>query len=496
MPEDTNQNKLDYLFTRENPFYTKFKTVWKRALASYSGGASYVDTALIKHVSEIDLEFTERKQRAYYFNYPRKIARMITQFVLSVAPTREDTDDDYIEDWSRTGLRTNEVMRQFSTILNVYGVAWLIVDSPFFEGEKNKKQEQDERLRPYVLALSPLSVVDWCYGSDGKFQWVLTQEKGVDNSNPLEKPVEIICRKLWTRNEVTTFIKDDKNVVKMLGKPVSHGLGVVPFIRHEEVDGFGLAANHWFEDVVRVSDAILNNESEAQMNIVKQMFGLLVISEDFAAKGKSSTTEEDEDGELVEKFSHVIARSAAVWESSEEKGITRYVSPSGADTATIRSENNSLRKELFDVVGLAIQKDSKMVESAEAKAWDFQNVEQYMKTRADALEQCELQAWELLAKWQPLLKMPKVSYNKNFSIFELTDSIAALLSLSGINVESDTYQQEIHRVAITMLDRIQQLPQERKEAILKEIEASKPGFKLDIPNVNDKKSKNDVDKED
>lgn len=417
MPEDTNQNKLDYLFTRENPFYTKYKTVWKRALAAYSGGASYVNTALIKHVSEIDLEFTERKQRAYYFNYPRKIARMITQYALSVAPTRENADEDYIEDWSRAGLRTNEVMRQFSTILNVYGAAWLIVDSPFFEGEKNKKQEQDERLRPYVLALSPLSVVDWCYGSNGKLQWVLTQEKGVDNSNPLTKPVEIVCRKLWTRDDVTTFIKDENNVVKMFGKPVAHGLGVVPFIRHEEVDGFGLAANHWFEDVVRVFDAILNNESEAQMNIVKQMFGLLVVSENFYAKGATPVETTNEDGETVEKFSHVIARSAAVWETHDEKSITRYISPSGADTTTIRAENNSLRKELFDVVGLAIQKDSKMVESAEAKAWDFQNVEQYMKTRADALEQCEVQAWELLTKWQPMVDIYLRKLNGGFGSF-------------------------------------------------------------------------------
>lgn len=47
-----------------------------------------------------------------------------------------------------------------------------------------------------------------------------------------------------------------------------HNLGEVPVVLGEEADGFGMgAANHWFEDVVRVSDAILNAESEAQMNI-------------------------------------------------------------------------------------------------------------------------------------------------------------------------------------------------------------------------------------
>ena len=71
---------------------------------------------------------------------------------------------------------------------------------------------------------------------------------------------------------------------------------MVPLVELIEPDGFGIEANHWFEDVVRISDAILNNESEAQMNVVKQMFGMLVVSENFQ-RGASKVQLKDSKGE-------------------------------------------------------------------------------------------------------------------------------------------------------------------------------------------------------
>ncbi|MEI8245802.1 MAG: hypothetical protein WCI51_08230 [Lentisphaerota bacterium] len=463
---------LDYIFSRQNPFYTSQCSIWLRSLSAYSGGSKYIQQALIKHISEIEPEFAERKNRAYYFNYPRKIAKLITQYVLSQAPTREGSDSDLVADFDRSGLNTNEVMRQFSTILNVFGVAWLCVDMPNFEGELTKEQEQIQRIRPYCYALSPLSVVDWCYGSDGKLQWVLTKAESVDNSDPMIQPVTVAVRCLWTRTDMTVFQRAGNAGAVAISKTIEHGLGVVPFVRVEEVDGYGINAQHWFEDVVRISDAILNNESEAQMNTVKQMFGLLVISEAFARSGNKPKSSEE--GAQGESLSHVIARSAAIWETNEEKGITRYVSPSGVETTTIRSENQNLRRELFDVIGLAIQKDSKAIETAEAKAWDHQHVEQFLQTRADILEQAEKQAWQIMTLWKNTVAVPDVVYNRNFAVLDLSDAIASLLEISSLSVESPEFQREVNRTGITLLNRIRQIPQDRQDTINQEIDASTP----------------------
>ena len=453
---------MKVLLTRENPFYSAHKRGWQKSYLAYSGGKNYVSKALIQHLSEIPDEYEERVQRAYYFNYPRKIARIITQYVLATRPERENADEELVEDWNRSGLRVDEVMRQFSTYLNVFGVAWLAVDMPNFEGIKTKADEIAEKLRPYCVALSPLSVTDWNYGADGQLEWVLVKECEWDNSDPFGDPVEVDVRKLWTRDTVTIIKKrkdgqDSQQVVE-------HGLGVVPFIRKEEVDGYGIDANHWFEDVVNISDAILNNESEAQMNTVKQMFGLLVVSESFANSARTAIEQADPN-EPAPSVSSIISRSAAIIESVEDKGISRYISPSGAENATIRSENQALIRMMFECIGLAVSKDTRMVESAEAKLWDFQNIEQYMRTHADVLEQSEYQAWELMNRWNPAISIPTISYNRNFAVLDLQQSVATLIELSGFNPENEEYQHEISKTAVVLLNRLRQLSQEKQEEI-------------------------------
>lgn len=481
------------LFTREHPFYAKMKGTWAKNSAAYSGGKSYIEAALIEHLSEIPLEYEERKRRAYYFNYPRKIARLITQYVMGTRPTRIDADPDLVEDWSRTGLRVDEVMRQACTMLNVYGCAWLSVDMPTFDGIKSKADEIREKLRPYVTALTPLEVCDWCYGDDGELAWVLTRENAIDNSDPYADPVQEDIRKLWTRYDVTVVTqRSDAMPVEPL--VIDHVLGKVPFIHMMEVDGFGIGANHWFDDVVGISDAILNNESEAQMNTVKQMFGLLVVGESFYNGTMKTTEDADKDGEN-ESVASIISRSAALVESPEDKGVSRYISPSGAETALIRSENQALMRMMFECAGLSTSKDTRMVESAEAKLWDFQSIEQYMRTRADMLEQCEYRAWELMNLWMPTIPLPTISYNRNFAVLELKDAIASLMELSGFNSESDEYQKEINKTAVTLLNRLRQLSQGKTEEITEEIDASTPATDKMVKDLEKIAAATNVDKE-
>lgn len=462
-------DKADFgtLFSRQHPFYQHHRPTWERNLAAYAGGVEYIRLALIRHLSETNGEFEERQKRAYYFNFPRKIARIITQYVLATRPEREGAAPEICEDWSRTGLRVDEVMRQFSTEMNVFGTSWLVVDMPTFEGVKTREDEIREKLRPYCVVVSPLAVRDWSYGSDGELDWVLVAEQEFDNRDPFSPPLIIEKRKLWTRSTLTTVTRsrDDGDTVTTF----EHGLGRVPFIRQVEVDGYGLCANHWFEDVVRISDAIMNNESEAQMNVIKQMFGLLVVSESFANRAEEPTPDSEEGDESL---SRTLSRSIAVIESPQDKGISRYISPAGVENATIRAENQALCKMMFDVVGLAISKETKMVETAESKMWDFQNVEQYMRTRADMLEQSEMKAWELMKLWSKSVTVPKVSYNRNFAVLELREAVATLLELSSFNVESDSFQREVGKTAVALLNRLRQLSQGKQENIENEIEGA------------------------
>ena len=45
----------NFIFHRRHPEYSANERRWKRSSEAYSGGREYIEQALIRHVSEIDL---------------------------------------------------------------------------------------------------------------------------------------------------------------------------------------------------------------------------------------------------------------------------------------------------------------------------------------------------------------------------------------------------------------------------------------------------------
>ena len=430
------------IFNRRHPEYRANLSGWERARSAYSGGEEYIDSALIRHISEIDVEFSERRRRAYYFNYPRAIAQRITQYVFSSEPHRFNASPELVEDFDRTGRRTSEVMRQLSTMLNVYGRAWLWVEAPCFSGRKSLDEAKHEQLRPFCRAIAPFEVTDWSYADDGRLKWAIVNERLYCNEDPFAEPFNVRRVRLYSRDSWRIFELTANGAAEVASG--ENPTGEVPLIPVTEPDGFGLFSRHWFEDVVRISEAILNNESEAQMNVVKQMFGMLVVSEAFF-RGARQLAGGENTG-----FASTVARSAAIVESSEEKGISRYISPSGVASSVIRSENLALKKELYDVVGLAVQNQSREAQTAESKEWDFQNVCQFLSARADILEQAEISAWRMMQKFDSSVKVPDVVYNRKFAVRDLTGAISGLLQLSTLSVNKD-FENAVEQTASELL---------------------------------------------
>ena len=463
---------MGILFKRKKAEYTANERVWQLCDHAYSGGERYIHDHIIKHTAENDLEYEERQKRAHYFNYPRAIAQRITSFVLAVEPARIGANPDLIEDFSLTGLRINDVMRQVSTMLTVFGRAWVLVDVPSVPkddtGTLDMAAVQSQRIRPYARALKPLEVIDWAYAPDGKLLWAVVEEKHIYDSDPFKLPVVRVRRRLWTREKWALYERASgaESVIAEGVNPT----GEVPLIEVTEPDGFGMDCNHWFEDVVRISNSILNNESEAQMNIVKQMFGLLVVSRSFAS-GALRFNAKDKDGkEEQNSFAMVLSRSAAAIEENEEKGITRYISPSGVETATIRSENEKLKIELYETVGLAMQSRSREAQSSESKSWDFQNVSQFLANRVDIIESAEVKAWKLFSLWDSSVSVPEVTYNRKFALRDLEKSISGLLQLSSLPVGTE-FQKQIARTGRELLNEIAEISDADNKAIDKEIES-------------------------
>lgn len=446
----------EYLFSRRHPEFRECENSWRHCAEAFQGGADYINRSLIRHVSEIDIEFAERRRRAYYFNYPRCIAERITQYALALPPVRTGADPELVEDWSRSGMRTNEVMRQLSTMLTVYGTVWLQADSPSFSKPVSRSRAAAENLRPYIRILSPLDVTDWSVGSDGKLEWAIIQEDLWVNPDPCRPGERVSALKLLTRGGWKLFLKDSSGI--HAGGEGSLPGDELPLLR---ITLPGSCGHHWFEDAVRISEAILNNESESQMNMVKQMFGLLVVSESFA---RGVRPQNNGSGGT---FAATVARSAAVIESVEEKGISRYITPSGVPGTLLRQENEALKRELFDLTGLSIAAGSREAQTAESKSWDFQNTNCFLASRADMLEQCERKGWEFLHNFDNSIPVPQVVYNREFKVRELEKSIAALLQLSALDA-GEKFRARVNSSAVELLSGITPLPEEEKISLMNE----------------------------
>ena len=456
--------------TRRHKLYTERVEPWKRSLDAYRGGRRYITRALIRHLAEIDIEFDERLERASYFNYPRKIARLITQYALATDPVRNNASQDIVEDFDRSGRRANEVMRQASTLLNVCGCCWLYVSMPGFAGEVNMERKNLERLRPFCRALKPTAVVDWCDGDDGRLLWAIIEDEYIENRDPMKPAANVRYRVLWTREAWTVYRMGSGSSAPETGV---NPTGKVPLIKIEEPDGFGLDAGHWFEDVVRITDAIFNNESEAQMNIIKQMFGMLVVPDTFA---RSATAQRLPAGSPEAKLSlsAMVARSAAIMESADEKGISRYIAPNGIENSTIREDNARLKQELFDAVGLAIQSQSTEAQTAESKAWDFQNISQFLASRADMLEQAEAAAWEMMRLWDGSITVPQIVYNRQFATVDFANAMTALVQASTLPNIGIEYQKHIARAGFALISRVMPPSEEQERAVRDEIDGMQP----------------------
>ena len=458
------------IFKRKHNDVCDNETVWEESLRAYKGGNAHIKEALVKHVSELDAEFEERIKRAHYFNYPRAIAQRITSFALAVEPKRFNAEQEIISDFNRSGLRANDVMRQVSTFLSVFGRLWVYVAMPHFEGTVTLDRVNKERLWPYAKVLSPLDVKDYAYAADGRLAWAIIEEKHVYDNDPFTDNVKATRRRLWTRAMWQLYergINGDTLIEEGM-----NATGVIPLVEVSEPDGFALNANHWFEDVVRISNSIMNNESESQMNVVKQLFGLLVVSDSFSRGAKKAELKETDKNK--DSFAMIVSRSFAAIESPEERGITRYVSPQGAETEAIRKENDALKIELYEVVGLAMQSRSREAQSRDYKSWDFQNVAQFLANRADILENAERKIWEEMNRLDPTVSIPEITYNRKFAVRDLEKSIQGLLQLSTLPDAGIEFKRQTLRAGKELLNDISEIDEQTDNAINKEIDTTEP----------------------
>ena len=478
-----------YIFERRHPYYAKTLPIWKKATMAYKGGRKYVRNTLTKHPSETDEEFKYRQEHSYNINLIKYSAHKFGDYIFSKPPRRTKVNEDIVKDFDRKGKDANAVMREIFDYYTIYGLSWIFVDMPVFEGELvSLDVKQKDKIRPYVNAVAPMDVPDWDFDDKGELNWIIREEIITEKSNPFIKPVRKKRRTLYTKTFWQTFdivldggegTEPMPSVIRSIEHP--HTLGRVPVMAYTSV-----LFNKYFDqpsidDVLTIHDAVLHSESELVTNILKQTYGQLVLPASanvMAQRIKSRLVQENPNmnindpqvqAVIKQEVNLALSRTKHLTEDSEERGTARYIQPAGANIETIIKADDRLVNMIIKLYGFMVGVETGQRESAESKSADNISLAAQLTSIATRLEELELKIWELLSIYDSTISMPEINYNKNYDINELKSVIATLVELVNIDA-GENYQKEVMRTALHVLDRIRRVRDDDYERIESDIE--------------------------
>jgi len=443
--------------TRCNHIYAERERQMCINVLAMSGGREYVRRQLSRFSGESKIDWeggvrpdgitvTGRRQQSHCFPYPRRIADKINQYVFSAEPGREGIDATIRDDASADGKSINDLMRIADDWLTSCGWCWLGIDAPTKVGQVSQAQKKSEKIRPYIQIYSPLAVKDWKFLATGGLEWLITESEHYESSTPDAEDMKFTIRRIWTQGQVRTvkMAEDDKGEMKVISDedtPINYQ--GVPFVLVGSISEEG----HSFDDIESVNRTIMDLESVNRANFFKQCYPQPVLpvscvknaQDAYGADGLGVT-------ELIVGMNYPIL-------ISKDDPAPFLMTPNASDMGAIRTELESLKRNMFDCVGLMLQNESKQVASAEAKAWDFQDIAQVMSARAAILEDAENKAATIMNAWDSSITLWTAVYNRDFDVGDFNQEMQALILTVNTAMPAEMYRMVLTKI-LGRMDRL------------------------------------------
>ena len=493
MPDD-----IDPRLTRSHIIHAARADQIGLNLLAVAGGRPYIEARLSRLPFESDASWLGREargynekrfgysfgggvgriDRAFLINYAGRIARKINQYVFSSEVQRQNADPVFLADTTRTGMPITMFMARVSELVTAARWCWISVDrdslSRDAQGQPVRRSVAAKEAsgdRVFWTVWAPNEVIDWSFDRNGKLRWVITEQTVHENDDVAQPSVTRPVRTIWQRGGgIRLWLDQDDREEIVQEESFSTTLDDVGFIpvSNPSADAW------WFDDVEAVQASILNLDSVHSENLFQTVFPQLVLPDGMLQTVMDALKIS---GDAVMEM--VRGLNYPIFEPIEGKGITRYLTPSAGDLAAIPNEILRRRRELYEIVGLAMQQnpDSLMVASAASKAWDHLDPESVLKERAVLLEESEMKAVALSRCLDSTFKSYMPVYGKTFNVRDVAEDMKTLLDLVKLDLPPAA-RKEIQRAGVDVLDRLTGLPNDRKKLIVDAITASD-----DVPHV-------------
>ncbi len=499
MQSDTIKSMVD------NPHWInlKNKAYWNFLLMSYEGGVDYTNAAVIgsannnnqgildqfryfvngeqqvgktiygnlfQHPKEKTEDYNRRVFSSYYYNFCAPIIDIYSDHLFK-QPIIEDygaikaSVDAIKEDVDKQGSSIEEFRRQIGDMAQLYGHCFVVVDSPVnseIESVRTRLDQMENRAFPYFCLYPPQAVKNWSLDEFGKPYWVLVQEQADSNENPDEydpKNVAECKYRLWTRTEWRLY--DDEYNLEASG---THEVGEVPIVcvfskKSNKARSFlGISE---LADISFIARDIYNASSELRQILRDQTFAFLAL------QGTS------------DEYSDVVLGTGKGLLYPEGRNAPQYVSPSTDNALTYFDHIDRQVSKIYQMAKLeggSVGTKAKLTtntatvdtQSGASKAWDFNQTNSSLSSKANNLEDAEIKMWSLFAKWEGKEFDGNIEYPDEFSVTDISSDLDEAEQESRVGL-GKTFDSEVRKAIVRK--KFPSMPEDELAVIDSEIDA-------------------------
>jgi len=480
-----------------------------------------ISAFLFKHLRENTGNFTERRKRAYYYNYcasivdtyvsflfrkpivrtikgktKRKLVPIITppppepgQVAPGSAPPQVSApasaaaavpsdigsdpdaltqmpDKDYQafhKDVDGRGTPISDWMRTTSLYTNVFGMLGVVVDMPKLPEELDRdnmseKDRVDNKITPYLTRIFPTNIINWELDDQGVLLWIRYREDPPSQLEPFV-PRDLSQRKIHYR----TWTREGWKLHEVVGNSIqvvdegTHDLGKVPFVMVYNKQSL---KNQWLGVSALASISAINIGIFNWCSLIDEHLYQKCLS--ILAIKKRIEDEEE-----------VVIGNNNILEYTADKA-PEFISPSSDPEKFIQEQTKEAVRQIYRIArlgGATGLQEPRESTSGVAYAFEFNETNNLLADKADLMEQAEREIHWLIGKWlnkgSNVLDNIVIDYPEDFGLDDVNGEMTVLATVQD-RMTSDTFKREVQKRLLKRI--LPKIDNELLHVILQEID--------------------------
>lgn len=455
--------------THKHKLYENNIDRWEYYYNSYFGGQDYQRSGYLrKYLAEENDGFNEYAKRLASTpldNHCRSVVDTYTSFIWRDSPQREFGSlannpalELFLKDADLEGRSYDAVMREATTLANVYGHVLLMLDKPASEA-RTLAEELAEGIRPYLVVITPENIVDWEWERkpNGRYEITTLKLKEFEDE-------DVTVYRIWERDVVSVYEVDENAGEMKLLEQYPNQMGHIPatFLYGQRSHERGIGISQ-IADIADVQKAIYNELSELEQVIRISNHPTLVMTDGVDASAGAGSVIVIEDTDIDPSLKPYMLQPSSQSIGSILQSIETKISM--IDRMANLSSMRSTTRATASGVSLKIERELLNVKLAQV---------------ADNLEICEEQLLSHFGHFYGIDYDGVIDYPDNFDMTDTYTELDYLMKASAAPVSSAQYKSEIAK----QIARLVIEDEEKMDDIIREIEngsqAVEFGTNLDV----------------